>query len=80
MEKCPRRLWGWCAPLACASRDHEHMPIQIRPRHVLQVHSALATAGVVAEPILVPTSAKSRLGRDAVWRLLRCVVLDDDAR
>ena len=56
------------------------MPIPIRPCHVLQVRSALAEAGVVAEPILVPTSAKSRLGRDAVWRLLRCVVLDDDAR
>ena len=39
------------------------------------VRDALERAGCPAQTRVLRTSAKSRLGRDEVWRLLRCVVL-----
>ena len=43
-----------------------------------QVHAALERAGCLAHSRVVRTSAKSRLGRDEMWRLLKRVVLPDD--
>lgn len=43
-----------------------------------QVRAALERAGCLAHSRVVRTSAKSRLGRDEMWRLLKRVVLPDD--
>ena len=43
-----------------------------------EVRAALGRAGCLAHTRVVRTSAKSRLGRDEMWRLLKCVVLPDD--
>ena len=41
------------------------------------VRAALERAVCLAHTCVVRTSAKSRLGRDEMWRLLKCVVLPD---
>ena len=41
------------------------------------VARAVASTGVVPVVPPVPTSSKSKLGRDDVWRLLRCVMLEE---
>ena len=44
-----------------------------------EVRGALERAGCLARTRVVQTSAKSRLGRDEMWKLMRCVVLPDEA-
>lgn len=46
-------------------------------REVLnQVRQAMAFAGCPPDARLVPTSSKSRMGRDELWRQLRGVMLE----
>ena len=51
---------------------------KLRPEVRERILRALAESGCPPDAPRVATSAKSRLGRDAVWRLMRCVTLPDD--
>ena len=50
---------------------------KLRPEVRERVERALRESGAPADAPQLATSAKSRLGRDAVWRLLKCVALPD---